>query len=155
VADVTATLTIKDVARRTGFTAATLRYYETLGLIDPPDRTPAGYRLYDDRTIDQLGFVARAKQLGCSLDEIAALTAVWHGGECGPVQDQLRTLVADKLADTRRQIAELTVLASELAAAAESLDQHRPAGPCDDRCGCVVDGSTIDLPEPIAFGRRA
>lgn len=141
---VTSGYQIRDVAERSGFTAATLRYYEEIGLLPASTRTAAGYRVYDDRTLERLSFIARAKRLGCSLDEIADLTLAWDGGECGPVQDRLRAVVADKLAGARRQIVELMTLSSELQRAAATLELHRPAGPCDDTCGCVSD------PAPIA-----
>ena len=107
-------LKIKEVADASGFTTATLRYYEQIGLLPEATRTPAGYRLYDQRTLDRLAFIARAKQLGCSLDEITGLTAAWDGGECGPVQDQLRRLVAGKIGAAHSQIAELVTFAAEL-----------------------------------------
>ncbi len=135
---------IKDVADRSGFTAATLRYYEQIGLLPEASRTPAGYRLYDDQTLDRLAFIARAKQLGCSLDEIADLTIAWDGGQCGPVQDRLRTVVADKLASAHQQIVELMTLTSDLQRAAATLEAHRPDGPCDIDCGCVTDTSDSD-----------
>jgi len=140
---------IKDVAERTGFTAATLRYYEEIGLLPASTRTAAGYRIYDDSTLDRLAFIARAKQLGCSLSEIADLTLAWEGGQCGPVQDRLRTVVGDKLADTQRQVVELTTLSSELQRAAAALERHRPDGPCDDRCGCVA--ATPEQAGVVAF----
>lgn len=65
---------IKEVAERTGFSAPTLRYYEEIGLLPAPTRTAAGYRTYDEATVERLAFIARAKWLGCSLDEIADLT---------------------------------------------------------------------------------
>jgi MerR family transcriptional regulator, copper efflux regulator len=130
---------IKDVAERSGFNATTLRYYEEIGLLPAAGRTPAGYRMYDDDTLERLAFIARAKQLGCSLDEIAELTVAWEGGRCGPVQDRLRDLVADKLVSAQQQIEELTLLTSELRRAATTLEAHRPEGACDDRCGCVAD----------------
>ena len=138
---------IKDIADRSGFTAATLRYYEGIGLLPESSRTPAGYRLYDDRTLERLAFIARAKQLRCSLDEIAELTLAWDGGQCGPVQDRLRTLVADKLASAQQQIVELMTLTTELQRAAGVLELHRPDGPCDDDCGCVTD-TPIDAAAP-------
>ena len=70
-------LKIKEVADASGFTAATLRYYEQIGLLPEASRTPAGYRMYDQRTLERLAFIARAKQLGCSLDEITGLTTAW------------------------------------------------------------------------------
>ena len=115
------TLQIAEVAQRSGFTPATLRYYEDIGLLTPPGRSDAGYRLYDDTSLDRLRFIARAKQLGCSLDEIADLVSVWDGGRCATVQDRLRTTVETKIAAAHAQIAELTTLAAELHRAAASL----------------------------------
>jgi MerR family copper efflux transcriptional regulator len=135
---VTTAYRIKDVADRSGFSAATLRYYEEIGLLPEPARTQAGYRLYDDHTLSRLAFIARAKRIGCTLDEIADLTIAWDGGQCGPVQDRLRTVVADKLAGTRQQIVDLMTLTSDLQHAAADLERHRPQGPCDDQCGCVT-----------------
>jgi MerR family transcriptional regulator, copper efflux regulator len=132
-------LKIKDVADASGFTTATLRYYEQIGLLAEASRTPAGYRLYDQRTLDRLAFIARAKQLGCTLDEITGLTTAWDGGQCGPVQEQLRELVAVKITAARDQIVELTTFASELQHAAVALERHRPQGACDSQCGCLSD----------------
>src|SRR5918994_2179943 len=134
---------IKEVAERTGFSAPTLRYYEEIGLLPAAARTAAGYRTYDEATVERLAFIGRAKQLGCSLEEIADLLTAWDGGRCGPVQDRLRTLVAAKLADAHAQIVELMTLSSELQRSAAALELHRPDGPCDDRCGCVTDSTAV------------
>ena len=107
-------------------------------------RTPGGYRLYDDHTLDRLAFIARAKQLGCSLEEIAVLTTAWEGGRCGPVQDRLRALVAEKLATAQLHIVELMTLTAELQRAAAGLERHRPDGACDDSCGCVSEPLPAD-----------
>ena len=134
----TSGLRIADVARRSGFSAATLRYYEEIGLLPSPPRTNGGYRAYDDRTLERLAFITRAKQLGCTLEEISDLAMAWEGGQCGPVQDRLQSLVAAKLADAHARIVELMTLTAELQQAAAALRQHRPEGPCDDRCGCTT-----------------
>jgi DNA-binding transcriptional MerR regulator len=130
-------LRIADVARRSGFTPATLRYYEEIGLLPAPVRTAGGYRSYDDTALAHLAFIARAKELGCTLDEISELSIAWDGGRCGPVQDRLRELVAAKLTDARTRIAELVTLTAELQQAASALERHRPEGACDDQCGCT------------------
>ena len=132
-------LKIKEVADASGFTAATLRYYEQIGLLPEASRNAAGYRMYDERTLERLAFIARAKQLGCSLEEIAGLTTAWDGGQCGPIQDQLRRLVAGKIAAAQQQIVELTRFTNELQHAAVALERHRPDGACDSDCGCVSD----------------
>ena len=146
---------IKDVSERTGFSAATLRYYEEIGLLPPSTRTAAGYRIFDDATLARLAFIARTKQLGCSLDEIADLATAWEGGRCGTIQDRLRTVVADKLEAAQRQIVELMTLSAELQRAAATLELHRPDGPCDDRCGCVSDAPAGgERPQSISLGRK-
>src|SRR5262245_8814555 len=76
---------IAAVAARTGFSAPTLRYYEQIGLLSPAERTEAGYRLYDERAVERLSFIARAKRLGCTLEEIADLAEAWDSNECAPI----------------------------------------------------------------------
>ena len=115
---------IKDVADRSGFSAAALRYYEQIGLLPEPARTPSGYRSYDERTLERLAFIARTKQLGCTLAEIIDLTTAWDGGSCGPIQDRLRAVVAHKLVAARAQSLELATLSTELQQAATSLELH-------------------------------
>lgn len=128
---------IAQVATLAGVSAATLRYYEQIGLLPAASRTTSGYRMYDEATVDRLAFISRAKQLGCSLEEIADLTIAWEGGECGPVQDRLRRLVGEKRAAAEVEIDALRTLSDELRSAAEALERHRPIGSCDDECGCL------------------
>jgi DNA-binding transcriptional MerR regulator len=101
------TYTISQAADRSGFSASALRFYEGIGLVEPATRTDAGYRIYDDRSLARLAFIARAKHLGCSLEEITDLVAIWDGDRCGPVQRRFHELVSAKLLEAERQIAEL------------------------------------------------
>ena len=132
------TYRIAEVADRSGFTAATLRYYEDIGLVAPVGRSDAGYRIYDDGSLQRLRFIARAKELGCSLDEIAELTAAWDGGRCAHVQERLRATVEAKVSASRTRIAELTALAAELQRTARALATTAATGACDDSCPCVT-----------------
>lgn len=129
---------IAEVAQRTGFSAATLRYYEDVGLLPPAGRTASGYRVYDDRSIDRLTFIARAKQLGCSLEEIAELVEAWDTDRCGPVKHRLRSLVADKVTDTQVRIGHLVSFAADLQATLAALADLPLDGPCDASCGCTT-----------------
>jgi DNA-binding transcriptional MerR regulator len=52
--------------------------------VQPATRTDAGYRLYDDDTLARLAFISRAKQLGCSLEEITDLVDLWDVSGAGP-----------------------------------------------------------------------
>jgi MerR family transcriptional regulator, copper efflux regulator len=139
-------LTIGEVAERSGFTASALRYYEGIGLVPPAGRTDAGYRLYDDGTLHRLSFIARAKQLGCTLDEIVDLVDVWDGDHCGPVQRRLHHLVTGKLHDADAQIGELTAFTTQLRDAATQLSGDPVDGPCDDGCACLQDSRPDAVP---------
>jgi DNA-binding transcriptional MerR regulator len=141
------TYSIGQVADRTGFATSALRYYEAIGLVVPSSRTPAGYRVYDEGSIERLAFIARAKQLGCSLEEITDLVDIWDGERCGPVQRSFHELVTTKLADAERQISELTALADQLRFAATQLEGPAVDGPCDESCACLsFDRATRPVP---------
>lgn len=135
---VVSTYTIGETAERSGFSASALRYYEGIGLVAPSTRTGAGYRIYDDETLSRLSFIARAKQLGCSLEEITDLVDIWDGERCGPVQKPFHDLVTTKLADAERQIAQLTALTDQLRHAAAQLAGPAIDGPCSEDCACVA-----------------
>jgi len=75
-----ATFFIGAVAERTGLARSTLRYYESIGLLKPAGRTPAGYRIYLEGAIAELRFVRRAQALGFSLDDIADLLRLHRRG---------------------------------------------------------------------------
>lgn len=139
---------IAEVAGRSGFSAATLRYYEQLDLLPAPQRTAAGYRVYDASVLDRLAFIARAKMLGCSLEEVADLMPDWDGGRCAPVKDRLRELAAAKLGDARARAAGLVALTADLRRILATLGAHTPDGPCDPECGCVVEPSVAPAPTP-------
>lgn len=132
-------LTIGQVAGRTGFAATTLRYYEDIGLVTPASRSAAGYRLYDERALERLAFIAHAKQLGCTLEEITDLVAIWDGDECAPVQRRFHELVTEKLAETEQRIAALEAFSDQLRVAATRLAEPPEDGPCDERCACLAE----------------
>jgi MerR family transcriptional regulator, copper efflux regulator len=147
--------TIGQVAARTGFSASALRYYEEQGLLAPAARTEAGYRVYDDNALRRLAFIARAKQLGCTLEEITDLLAVWDGDQCGPVQRRFHDLVTDKLDTTQRQITELIAFASQLQSAAARLDTPPIDGPCDSECACLADNDAPTATPVMLAASRA
>jgi DNA-binding transcriptional MerR regulator len=147
--------TIGDVAERSGFSASALRYYEEIGLVPPSGRSGGGYRLYDDRALARLAFIARAKQLGCSLEEITDLATIWDGEQCGPVQRRFHDLVTDKIRTADAQIGELPVFAEQLRRAADQLAAEPVDGPCDADCACAT-ATTVDplATVPVLLGTK-
>ncbi len=98
-------MTIGQVAKQADTGVETVRFYERMGLIPEPPRTPSGYRQYPAETVRRLGFIARAKELGFTLREITELLALrLTPGACNrDVQAQAEA----KLADVERRIRDL------------------------------------------------
>jgi len=95
------------LARRTGCNLETIRYYEKIGMMPEPPRTEAGYRVYDDRHVERLRFILRARELGFSLDDIRGLLALVDRGTqtCAEVKERTERHLADvreKIADLKR-----------------------------------------------------
>jgi DNA-binding transcriptional MerR regulator len=88
-------LTIGQLAHEAGVHVETVRYYERRGLLREPPRTAAGYRQYSSADLWRLQFIARAKQLGFTLAEVARLA-----GEHDSQDD--RTLDHQVAADAER-----------------------------------------------------
>jgi DNA-binding transcriptional MerR regulator len=110
-------LLIGDVAERTGLTAPTIRYYESIGLLPAPTRSSAGYRRYTDTTVEELRFIKKAQVLGFSLDEIAEILKLSRTGStpCSHVLDLARRHLA-AVEERLRQLAKFRdLLAGEVA----------------------------------------
>lgn len=153
----TSTYTIGEVAERSGFSTSALRYYEHHGLLEPVARTAAGYRLYDDTSLDRLRFIDRAKQLGCTLEEITDLAELWEAEDCGPVQARLHELVTDKITDAQRRSTELLAFTAQLQTAAAHLGGEPVDGPCGDGCACFAGSGEAGSGEsvPVTLGEQA
>lgn len=101
------TYTIKEAAALTGLPASTLRYYESIGVIDPISRgASSGHRVYDEQDLDQLMWLACLAATGMSVSDMRSYVA---NGQSGPAAagDQVRLLrtQARRLADEARQVA--------------------------------------------------
>jgi Cu(I)-responsive transcriptional regulator len=98
-------LTIGEAAKASGLTAKMIRHYEQSGLLSKTPRTDAGYRLYNNQQLQQLGFIARARKLGFSLNEILSLLQLWRD----PARESraVKRLAEQHLADINQKINEL------------------------------------------------
>lgn len=77
-----------DLARMTGCNLETIRYYESVGLMPDPPRSPSGHRRYGAAHVERLGFVMRARELGFSMEEIRGLLSLVDRGShtCAEVE---------------------------------------------------------------------
>ena len=116
------------VASAAGVNLQTLRYYERRGLLDEPDRTPGGHRIYPDQAVTLLRVIKTAQRLGFSLTEVAELLESGRHRH-GRRDAGLQARATAKIAEIDRKIADLTVIR-------ESLAQALDAG-CDDLITCA------------------
>lgn len=96
---------IGTLAKRSGLSAHTIRYYERIGLLPPPDRDAGGQRDYDAAILAWIGFLQRLKVTGMPLREMrryAELRA--EGPATGPAR---RALLEAHRAGVRARVAEL------------------------------------------------
>jgi DNA-binding transcriptional MerR regulator len=107
-------LKIGDLARITGLSIKTIRYYESRVLLEQPPRTEAGYRLYGPEEVARLRFVQRAKLLGLTLEEIRELVALAAKCNEGEIVPRLEVVLDAKLEETERKLAELAALRQNL-----------------------------------------
>ncbi|MDN3351575.1 MerR family transcriptional regulator [Actinomadura sp. DC4] len=89
---------IGQVARLTGLTVATVRFYSDAGLVPPADRTTAGYRLYDEESLSRLELIRTLRDLGIDLTTItrvlsgARTVAEVAAREAEALEAQIQTL---------------------------------------------------------------
>jgi MerR family copper efflux transcriptional regulator len=101
-------LVIGEVARQTGVSAKTIRYYEGTGLIPSARRAANGYRVYDAHAVHLLRFVKRARDLGFSMEDVGSLLALW--ADEARSSAEVKALATQHLRDIERKISELQSL---------------------------------------------
>ena len=105
-------VTIGHLARVSGTTVQTIRYYEQIGLMPAAERSAGNQRLYGQPHIDRLVFIRHGRDLGFSLDAVRELLALADDPEHG-CEDADR-IARHHLAEVDRRLATLTALKTEL-----------------------------------------
>lgn len=107
-----ARLSIGLVARRTGATVPTIRYYEEIGLLPPASRTESGQRSFDTATVRRIAFIRRCRDFGFSIDQVRELVGLVDQPDrpCLEVRD----IAVVHLQQVRRKLDELKALEASL-----------------------------------------
>jgi DNA-binding transcriptional MerR regulator len=120
-------LKIGALARLTGTSASTVRYYEEIGLLRPADRQRGGQRVYGHADVRRLTFIRRCRDFGFSIEQVRSLVTIAQDpdGSCMGARD----LAQGQLAVVRGKLAELKEVERNLAAFVASCDTSCAGGP--------------------------
>ncbi len=121
-------LTRGDLAKKCGIHIATIRYYEKYGLLNPPTRSQAGYRLYSEKDTAKIHFIKKAQKLGFSLKEISELMKlrIREGKTCDPVLRKAQ----DKLGEVEQKIENLKSMRKVLKELIAKCNKDAPTSEC-------------------------
>ncbi|MGV8930072.1 MAG: Cu(I)-responsive transcriptional regulator [Brevundimonas sp.] len=144
-------MNIGQASRVTGVSSKMIRYYESVGLIRPADRTNSNYRDFGERDVRELQFIRRARDLGFSVEEIGQLLSLWRDRD--RPSREVKIIAEKHVADLDARVAEMQVMADAL----------RNLAKCcvgDDRPDCPIladlsDATFEPVVPPVPRGLRS
>jgi DNA-binding transcriptional MerR regulator len=92
------------LAKRSGLSVHTIRYYETIGLLPRPNRDRSGQRAYDVSILAWIDFLQRLKTAGMPIKKMISYADLW---QLGPATAARRKLLEEQQESVRARIAEL------------------------------------------------
>jgi len=110
------TVQIGEVAKKLGITTRTLRYYEEIGLMGPPERLVGGTRMYNRADVLRLKFILKLKELGITLKEMQELAANFdtQAQQFETITPQLVDILDAHIGKVDQKIANLSSLRKEI-----------------------------------------
>ncbi|MBL4693649.1 MAG: Cu(I)-responsive transcriptional regulator [Magnetovibrio sp.] len=122
-------MNIGTVSKKSGVSAKTIRYYESIGLISQADRAENGYRDYGENDVEILRFVKRSRAMGFSVGDVSNLLDLWVNKDRAS---------ADVKAVALKHIAEIEQRISELESIRNTLKNLTECCHGDDRPDCPI-----------------
>ncbi|KFC71345.1 Cu(I)-responsive transcriptional regulator [Devosia sp. LC5] len=130
-------MNIGQASSASGVSAKMIRYYESIGLISPPNRTESNYRVYGADEVHTLRFVKRARTLGFSVEETATLLGLWQ--DKSRASAEVKDIATAHIGALETKIAELQSMVKTLKHLA-----HCCSG--DDRPNCPILDDLAGMP---------
>ena len=128
------TFSIKEAAEMSGLTEDTIRYYEKIGILPPPERRANTHRVYNMERIDTMKLITCLKKTGLSLEAMKPFLHFAHFDEMS-AYPELRSLMTEHKLNIEQQIASLQQVVN-------FIDQKLLAG------GAVADDAQCALAAP-------
>ncbi|HUD49911.1 Cu(I)-responsive transcriptional regulator [Parvibaculum sp.] len=134
-------MNIGEVAARSGVPAKTIRYYEDIELIESADRAANGYRSYTEDAVHTLRFVARARNLGFTVEQCRSLLALYR--DKARSSADVKRIAEGHIAEIEEKIEELRSMQATLTALASRCHgDDRPDCPIIDELAAAVGRKT-------------
>jgi Cu(I)-responsive transcriptional regulator len=122
-------MNIGQASKASGVSTKMIRYYDEIGLVRPASRTDSNYREFDEREVNELRFIRRARSLGFSMPEITQLLSLWRDRE--RPSREVKAIAEKHVNELDARIAEMQTMADTLRHLS-----HCCAG--DDRPDCPI-----------------
>lgn len=100
------TISIAQAAQHSGLTIDTLRYYERIGLVDPPARDSGGRRAYAEADLVWLEFLTRLRTTGMPIRMMREYAKLRHHGLA--TASRRKQILVEHRASVRRHMEELS-----------------------------------------------
>ncbi|SAI54424.1 merR family transcriptional regulator [Bordetella ansorpii] len=135
-------MNIGQASQASGISAKMIRYYESIGLIGPAQRTDSGYRVYSDADLHTLHFVRRARGLGFSVEQMHELLALWR--DRSRASADVKRMALEHVQELERKAAELQQMADTLKHLAKHCHgDKRPDCPIIDQLSGLTGGAQV------------
>ena len=105
-------MNIGQASKASGVSTKMIRYYDEIGLVRPASRTESNYREFDEREINELRFIRRARSLGFSMPEITQLLSLWRDRE--RPSREVKAIAEKHVNELDARIAEMQTMADTL-----------------------------------------
>jgi DNA-binding transcriptional MerR regulator len=125
--------TIGALAKATGVSTPTIRYYEEIGLLPPPNRTAGGQRNYDETDLSRLTFIRQCRDFGFGIDQVRVLLGLSISSDRDCVET--RDIAQLHLDEVRQKLSELRTLEHRLESFVQQCTDACAGGPGQD---CVI-----------------
>jgi len=127
-------MNIGQTATASGISAKMIRYYESVGLIAPAERSESGYRIYTERDVQVLHFIRRSRDLGFKVEEIRDLLKLWR--DRTRKSASVKKMVLGHISTLQEKVVELQEMIGTLQALADSCSgDQKPDCPIINRLG--------------------
>ena len=105
-------LTIAQTSKKFNIPAPTIRYYESIGLMDPVEKNASGHRIYKEKDFRRINFIKTLRMAGVTIEQIKTYVDLFHVGE--HTIPQRKKILIDQLAILRQHAKELNDVIGEL-----------------------------------------